>query len=498
MSEKPGSFPYTRGVSPEGYQKKLWTMRQYAGFADAEDSNKRYLQLLSQGTTGLSVAFDLPTQMGYDSDHVMSQGEVGRTGVAVCHIQDMDLLFKDIDQSVVSTSMTINSTASVLLALYLVAAEKKKQPWAKLRGTIQNDLLKEYIARGTYIYPPKPSLRIISDIMEFCAKEVPLWNTISVSGYHIREAGSTAAQELGFTLANGLAYVQAAVDRGLNVDMFAPRVSFFFNCHNDFLGEIAKFRAARRLWAKLMKERFQPKDEKSLLCRFHTQTGGSTLTAQQPENNVVRVAIQALAAVLGGTQSLHTNGKDEALSLPTEQSATLALRTQQIVAYESGVTKYVDPLGGSEAIESLTDQLEAEARTIIEDIDANGGVVACIDSGHIQAKISEASYDYQKKIDRGENIIVGVNKFQSKSPEIPLMKIDKKSIQRQVDRLEKFKQQRSSVEVNKALADLKKMAGLETNLMPSIVHAVRSSCTLGEIADVLRDVFGTFRGSSKV
>ncbi len=417
--EQAGKYPFTRGVYPEMYRQRLWTMRQYAGFTSSEETNRRYRHLLKQGVTGLSVAFDLPTQIGYDSDHAMAQGEVGRVGVPICTLEDMEILMDEIPQNEVSTSMTINSTAAILLAFYAVAAEKKGIPLEKLRGTVQNDILKEYVARGTYIFPTEPSLKIVTDIFEFCGQNMPKWNTISVSGYHIREAGSTAAQELAFTLANGIAYVQAAVDRGLNVDDFAPRLSFFFNAHIDFFEEISKFRAARRLWAKIMKERFGATNPKAMMCRIHTQTAGSSLTAQQIDNNVVRTALEAMAAVLGGTQSLHTNARDEALALPTEASAELALRTQQIIAHETRVTDAVDPLGGSYYVEALTNQLEADAEALIRKIDERGGAAAAIEQNFIQDEISRSAYETQKRIDSGEQVVVGLNKFTGDEEQIP-------------------------------------------------------------------------------
>ncbi len=491
--EKPGQYPFTRGIYPEMYRKRLWTMRQYAGFTSAEASNDRFHYLLNQGVTGLSVAFDLPTQIGYDSDHPMAEGEVGKVGVPINSIRDMELLFKDIPLDRVSTSMTINATAAILLALYIVIGEKRGISSANLRGTIQNDILKEYIARGTFIYPPQPSMRLVTDVFAFCASHVPRWNTISISGYHIREAGSTAAQELAFTLANGIAYVRAAIDRGLDVDTFGARLSFFFNAHNDFLVEIAKFRAARRLWATIMKERFGVTNQKALLCRFHTQTGGSTLTAQQIDNNVVRTTIQALSAVLGGTQSLHTNSKDEALALPTDDTVRLALRTQQIIAYESGVVNYPDPFGGSYVVEHLTDELEAEAKRIIDEIDSMGGAVKAIENGWIQNEIARSAYEYQQAVDRGEKIIVGVNKFTSdESVEPQLMEIDRQLIQRQIERVKLLKQQRDNDHVKTQLHRLEKAARGADNILPFIIDCVRSECTLGEIADVFRAVFGEY------
>jgi len=492
--EQAGKYPFTRGVYSEMYRKRLWTMRQYAGFTSAEDTNRRYRHLLEQGVTGLSIAFDLPTQIGYDSDHSIAQGEVGRVGVPVCTLEDMEILLDGIPQDEVSTSMTINSTAAILLAFYTVAAEKKGIPMEKLHGTVQNDILKEYVARGTYIFPPEPSLKIVTDIFEFCGKEIPKWNTISISGYHIREAGSTAAQELAFTLANGIAYVQAAVDRGLNIDDFAPRLSFFFNAHIDFFEEIAKFRAARRLWAKIMKERFGAANPKSMMCRFHTQTAGSSLTAQQIDNNVVRTTIEALSAVLGGTQSLHTNARDEALALPTEVSAELALRTQQIIAHESRVTDSVDPLGGSYYVEELTDRVEAEAEALIEKIDNLGGAVAAIEQNFIQDEISRSAYESQKRIDNGEQVVVGLNKFTGDNEQIPdLLQIDLSGVETQKKRLKAFKENRDSSAAQEGLTALKVAAENYNNLLPSIIDAVRSHATLGEISDVLKEVYGEYK-----
>lgn len=489
-----GVFPFTRGVHEGMYRDRLWTMRQYAGFSTAEESNKRYHYLLSQGTTGLSVAFDLPTQIGYDSDHVFSEGEVGKVGVAIDSLEDMELLFKGITLEKVSTSMTINSTASILLAFYVALAKKQNANLKNIAGTVQNDILKEYAARGTYIYPPQPSMRIITDIFEWCSKELPKWNTISISGYHIREAGATAAQELAFTLANGKAYVKAALDKGLNIDVFGKRLSFFFNAHNNFFEEIAKFRAARRMWAHIMKE-MGAKDEKAMMLRFHTQTGGSTLTAQQPLNNISRVSLQALAAVLGGTQSLHTNGYDEALSLPTEQAAQIALRSQQIIGYESGVTDTVDPLGGSYFVETLTDEIEKKAMGYINKIDAMGGAVKAIEMGYIQNEISESAYEYQKDIENGSKIIVGVNKFQTEAEEgMPLFRVDDSIRQLQIEKLNKLKQSRNSVEVENCLKQLEEAARGTDNLMPYIIKSVENYATLGEIADVLRKVFGEYKG----
>ncbi len=489
----PGQYPFTRGVQPTMYRGRLWTMRMYAGFATAEESNARYKYLVSQGSSGLSVAFDLPTQIGYDSDHALAAGEVGKVGVAIDSLADMERLFDGIPLDRVSTSMTINAPAAVLLAMYIAVAEKQGVPADKLRGTIQNDILKEYIARGTYIYPTQPSMRLITDIFAYCSKEVPKWNTISISGYHIREAGSTAAQEVGFTLADGIAYVEAAIQAGLDVDAFAPRLSFFFNAHNDLLEEVAKFRAARRLWAKIMKERFGAKNPKSMMMKFHTQTGGSTLTAQQPDNNIVRVTIQTLAAILGGTQSLHTNSRDEALALPTEDSVRIALRTQQIVAHESGVTQTVDPLAGSYFIESKTDQIEAEALALIEKIDELGGAPRAIDLGFIQQAISDASYATQKDIESGEQIVVGVNQYQIEE-EAPkdLLRVDPVVEKRQVDSLHKMKENRDQEAVERALVNLREVCEGTENAMPAILAAVRTYATLGEICDVMREVFGEY------
>ena len=487
---EPGRFPFTRGPQRSMYQGKLWTMRQYAGFSTAAESNKRYRYLLERGTTGLSVAFDLPTQIGMDSDDPRARGEVGNVGVAIDSIEDMELLFDSIPLDRVSISMTINAPASILLALLLVVAERRGIEWKKLSGTIQNDILKEYAARGTYIFPPAPSLRIVTDIFEFCAKEVPRWNTISVSGYHIREAGSTAVQEVAFTLANGLQYVQAAVERGLDVDAFAPRISFFFNAHNDFLEEVAKFRAARKLWAQLMRERYAPKDPKSLALRFHAQTAGSTLTAQQPENNVVRVAYQAMAAVLGGCSSLHTNSRDEALALPTEESAKIALRTQQVLAHETGVPRYADPLAGSYEIESLTLDIEREARALIERIDAMGGAREAIESGFVQHEIGESAYLAQRALEEKRAIVVGVNEFvDDGSATLPIMSIDESVERDQVSRLRAFRSSRKG-DVRGALSVLDAAARSGTNLMPGIVECVRQDCTVGEIVNTLRETFG--------
>ncbi len=490
----PGQYPFTRGVQPTMYRGKLWTMRQYAGFGTAEESNKRYKYLLAQGQTGLSVAFDLATQIGYDSDDPICYGEVGKVGVAIDTLADMETLFDGIPLDKVSTSMTINASASILLAMYLAVAEKQGVPANLLSGTIQNDILKEYVARGTYIFPPQPSMRLITDIFAYCLKEVPKWNTISISGYHIREAGATAAQEIGFTLANGIAYVQAAINTGLKVDDFASRLSFFFNAHNDLLEEVAKFRAARRLWADIMKHRFGANDEKSMMLRFHTQTGGSTLTAQQPINNIVRVTIQTLAAVLGGTQSLHTNSYDEALALPSEESVEIALRTQQIVAYESGAADTVDPLAGSYYIESKTNQIEKDAKKYIEKIDALGGVVPAIEKGYIQKEIQNSAYRHLKEVEGSDRIIVGVNKYRVESEHKPdLLKIDLKVQQEQIKKLRKVKQKRDQIAVDKSLAHLKEAAQSNENIMPVILEAVKVYVTLGEICNVMREVFGEYK-----
>ena len=490
----PGSYPFTRGVQPSMYRGKLWTMRQYAGFGTAKESNERYRYLLSQGQMGLSVAFDLPTQIGYDSDHPMALGEVGKVGVAIDTLADMEILFDKIPLDKVSTSMTINAPASVLLALYIAVAEKQGIGKDKISGTIQNDILKEYVARGTYIYPPKASMRLITNIFEYCAKEIPKWNTISISGYHIREAGSTAAQEVGFTLADGIAYVDTAIKAGLNVDKFAGQLSFFFNSHNDLFEEVAKFRAARRLWAKIMKERFGAKKEKSQMLRFHTQTAGSSLTAQQINNNIVRVAIQTLAAVLGGTQSLHTNSRDEALALPTEDSVKIALRTQQIVAYESGVTNTIDPLAGSYYVESLTNQIEKEAEEYINRVDSMGGMISAIEAGYIQSEIQKSAYRFQQEIERGERIIVGVNKFQEKDEQKnELLKIDEKVQRNQIAFLKKIRAERNNDDVKLKLSALKKAAEGNGNLIPFILEAVKTYASIGEISNTLREVFGEYR-----
>jgi len=490
----PGEYPFTRGVQPTMYRGRFWTMRQYAGFASAEDTNKRYRFLLGQGQTGLSVAFDLPTQIGYDSDHPLAQGEVGKVGVAIDSVKDMETLFDQIPLDKVSTSMTINAPAAVLLAMYLAVAEGQGISSKDLRGTIQNDILKEYSARGTYIFPPKPSMRIITDIFSFCYKEVPQWNTISISGYHIREAGSTAVQEVAFTLADGISYVEAAIDAGLNVDEFGPRLSFFFNAHLDFLEEVAKFRAARKLWANIMKERFNAKDPRSLMMRFHTQTAGCTLTAQQPKNNIVRVAFQALSAVLGGTQSLHTNSMDEAFALPGEEAVQVALRTQQLIAHESGVADTVDPLGGSYYIEELTREIVERSQDYIAKIDELGGAPSAIEKGYIQKEIQDSAYRYQREIEKDERIVVGVNRFQiEERPPKGLLKVDPAVRVSQIEKLKRLKEERDNENVKSSLAKLKKGAEGDDNLMPLIVDAVKAYATLGEICDTLREVFGEYQ-----
>lgn len=492
----PGEYPFTRGVQPTMYRGRLWTMRQYSGFATAAESNERFKYLLEQGQTGISIAFDLPTQMGYDSDNDISMGEVGKVGVAIDSLSDMETLFEGIPLDKVSTSMTINATAAILLAMYIVVAEKQGVSPDKLKGTIQNDILKEYAARGTYIYPPAPSMRLITDIFEYASGNMPNWNTISISGYHIREAGSTAAQEVAFTLANGIAYVDAAIKAGLDVDKFSGRLSFFFNAHNDLLEEVAKFRAARRLWAKIMKERFGAKSERSMKLRFHAQTGGSTLTAQQPDNNIARVTIQTLAAVLGGTQSLHTNSRDEALALPTQESVRIALRTQQIVAHESGVCDTVDPLAGSYYVESLTDSIEKIAAEYIEEIDEMGGAVKAVEEGFIQKEIADSAYAYQKEVESNKRIVVGVNKYEiEEEPMGGLLEINEKVEKEQVDRIKNIKQQRDSNKVTEALGKLEKCAKTDKNLMYPIIEAVRAYATEGEIADILRRVFGEYRAN---
>lgn len=490
----PGEYPFTRGIYPNMYRGRLWTMRQYAGFGTAEESNQRYKYLLSQGQTGLSVAFDLPTQIGYDSDHPLSYGEVGKTGVAIDSLKDMEILFDGIPLDKVSTSMTINATAIILLAMYLIIAKKNNVPFNLLSGTIQNDILKEYVARGTYIFPPRPSMRLITDIFKFAKDNLPKFNPISISGYHIREAGANAVQEIAFTLANGVAYVKAAIDAGLKVDDFAKRLSFFLNSHNDFFEEIAKFRAARRLWAKIMKEQFGAKEDDSLKLRFHTQTAGCTLTAQQLENNIVRVTLQALASVLGGTQSLHTNSKDEALSLPSEQAAQTALRTQQVIAYESGVVNTVDPLGGSFFIEYLTDQIEKEAKKYIDFIQGNGGALWAVESGFYSKEIQKSAYEYQKQIEKNEKIIVGVNRFEIEKEEIKdIFKIDLKTQKEQIKRLNQVKKERDNNKVEKLLKALKMKAQSDENLFYPILECVEAYATIGEICDVLREVWGEYR-----
>lgn len=494
MNEQPGEYPYTRGVHPGMYRSRLWTMRQYAGFSTAEESNKRYHYLLSQGVMGLSVAFDLPTQIGYDSDDDMAEGEVGKVGVAIDSLEDMEILFKDIKLEDISTSMTINATGFILLALYIALAKKQGADIKKISGTIQNDILKEYAARGTYIYPPAPSMRIITDIFEYCSKEVPKWNTISISGYHIREAGSTAVQELAFTLANGKAYLQAAIDKGLDINVFAKRLSFFFNAHNNVFEEVAKFRAARRMWAKITKD-LGATDPKAQMLRFHTQTGGSTLTAQQPKNNIVRVSLQALSAVLGGTQSLHTNGYDEALSLPTEEAATIALRTQQVIAYESGVTETVDPLAGSYFVENLTNEVEDAAWKLIDKIDVMGGAVKAIEQNFIQEQIARSSYQYSKDIESGDKTIIGVNKYVTEDiKDTPVFKIDDSIRQVQSEKLAALREKRDSAKAQACLDTIKAKAGTSENLMPFVIDAVENLCTLGEISHALREVWGEFKG----
>ncbi len=494
MNERPGEAPFTRGVHPQMYRSRLWTMRQYAGFSTAEASNQRYHYLLSQGVTGLSVAFDLPTQIGYDSDHPMAEGEVGKVGVAIDSLEDMERLFAGIRLEDVSTSMTINATGFILLALYIALAKKQGADVKKLSGTIQNDILKEYAARGTYIYPPSPSMRIITDIFAYCAQEVPRWNTISISGYHIREAGATAVQELAFTLANGKAYLQAAIAADLDINVFAQRLSFFFNAHNNLFEEVAKFRAARRMWAQITAS-LGATDPRAQMLRFHTQTGGSTLTAQQPHNNVVRVTIQALAAVLGGTQSLHTNGYDEALSLPTEAAATLALRTQQIIAQESGVTATADPLGGSFFVESLTSEVEAAATELMQRIDAMGGAVQAIEAGFIQEEIARSAYAYNCAIEDGSKVIIGVNQFTSdEHSDTPILKIDDSIRNLQAQRLHELRARRDATRANTCLANIREAALNGNNLMPVVIEAVEALCTLGEISDVLRGVWGEYTG----
>jgi methylmalonyl-CoA mutase N-terminal domain/subunit len=491
----PGEYPYTRGVQPTMYRGRLWTMRMYAGFATAEESNKRYRYLIANGGSGLSVAFDLPTQIGYDSDDKMAEGEIGKVGVAIDTLKDMEILFDQIDLGKVSTSMTINAPASVLLAMYIAVAEKQGVPASALRGTIQNDILKEYSARGTYIFPVKPSMRLITNIFEYCSKNVPKWNTISISGYHIREAGSTAAQEIAFTIADGIAYIEAALKAGMHIDEFAPRLSFFWNAHNNVLEEVAKFRASRRLWATILKERFHAENEKSMKLRFHTQTAGSMLTAQQPNNNIVRVALQTAAAIMGGTQSLHTNSRDEALALPTTESVTIALRTQQIVAYESGLADVVDPLGGSYYVEAMTNAIEAEAKEYIRKIDEMGGAVEAIDKGYIQKEIQDSAYAWQMAVESGEKTIVGVNKFTMEEPPVEgLLKVDSSAGEFQKNKLAKVKAERDNAKVQEELKKLEVAAAdEEVNLMPVILDCVRAYCSLGEICGVLRKVFGEYK-----
>jgi methylmalonyl-CoA mutase N-terminal domain/subunit len=490
----PGEYPYTRGVQPTMYRGRMWTMRQYAGFGSAEETNERFKYLLEQGQTGLSVAFDLPTQIGYDSDHTLARGEVGKVGVAIDSLQDIEELFDGIPLDKVSTSMTINSPAAVIMAMYIAMAEKQGVPSTKLNGTIQNDILKEYVARGTYIFPPHPSMRIITDIFAYCAENVPNWNTISISGYHIREAGSTAVQEIAFTLADGIAYVDAAIKVGLDVDEFAPRLSFFFNAHLDFFEEVAKFRAARRLWAKIMKERFGAKNPKSWMMRFHTQTAGCSLTAQQPDVNIMRVAYQALSAVLGGTQSLHTNSRDEAMALPSQQSVLIALRTQQVIGYEIGVADTVDPLGGSYFVESLTNEIENKAQAYIDKIDEMGGAVQAIENGFMQKEIQQSAYTYQRQIESGEKVVIGVNKFISKT-DMPtdLLKVNPAVADLQMEKLKKLKEFRNPRQVMEALQELRRVAQTSENMMPAIIAAVKCYATLGEICDILRDVLGEYQ-----
>jgi methylmalonyl-CoA mutase N-terminal domain/subunit len=492
----PGEFPYTRGIYPSMYRGRLWTMRQYAGFGSAAESNQRYRYLLSKGQSGLSVAFDLPTQIGMDSDHVLALGEVGKVGVAIDSLQDMQTLFEGIPLEKVSTSMTINSTAAILLCLYVAVAKKQGANLAKLSGTVQNDILKEYIARGTYIYPVRPAMRIVTDIFGWCRTSLPKWNTISISGYHIREAGSTAIQEVAFTIADAIAYVQAALDAGLDIDDFAPQLSFFFNAHSDLLEEIAKYRAARRLWARIMRERFQARDARSLLLRFHAQTAGSSLTAQQPENNIVRVAIQALAAVLGGCQSLHTNSMDEALALPTEDAALIALRTQQVIAHETGVANTSDPVAGSYAIEHLTNEIESGAVAYIEKIDSLGGMLRAIESGFVQGEIQKAAYEYQRAVEAKEQIVVGVNEFVAEEERaIPTLRVDPQIEQEQVRRVQALRAKRDGAKTRGALAELQRRTSTTENLLPAILTAVEAYATVGEISDTLRRVFGEYRES---
>ncbi|MYL37098.1 acyl-CoA mutase large subunit family protein [Halobacillus litoralis] len=489
----PGQYPYTRGIQPTMYRSRYWTMRQYAGFGSAEETNERFRYLLKQGQTGLSVAFDLPTQIGYDSDDPMAEGEVGKVGVAIDSLKDMEQLFREIPLDQVSTSMTINAPASILLAMYIAVGENQGVAKEKLTGTIQNDILKEYIARGTYIYPPKPSMRLITDIFAYCQEHLPKFNTISISGYHIREAGSTAVQEVAFTIANGMAYVDAAIEAGLKVDQFAPRLAFFFNAHNQFFEEAAKFRAARRMWAKIMKEHYKAEDPKSWKMRFHTQTGGSTLTAQQPDNNIVRVTMQALAAVLGGTQSLHTNSRDEALALPTEDSARIALRTQQIIANESGVADTIDPLAGSYYVESLTDQIEKEAGAYLDRISEFGGAVQAVEEGYMQREIHQAAYEAQKRIESKEDIVVGMNEYQlDEEIHADLLKVDEALERGQIEKTQQVREERNQEEVDRCLQELREAAAGQDNVMPPIVKAVQAYATVGEIANILRDEFGEY------
>ena len=489
--EKPGDYPYTRGIYSEMYRDRIWTMRQYAGFTSAQESNKRYHSLLRQGVMGLSVAFDLPTQIGYDSDSKLAFGEVGKVGVPISSIENMETLFNGIPLEKISTSMTINATAPILLAFYITTAENQGIHSKRLKGTIQNDILKEYTSRGTYIYPPDSSMRLITDVIEFCESHLPHWNSISISGYHIREAGSTAIQELAFTFANAIAYTEASIKRGLNPNKFGEKISFFFNAHNGFLEEISKFRAARKLWATIMKERFSVTNEKALLCRFHTQTGGSTLTAQQVDNNIIRTSIQALSAVLGGTQSLHTNGKDEALALPSLTSAKTALRTQQIIAYESGVTNHPDPFGGSWVIEEMTNKFFDKSMELIEKIDSMGGAIEAIDNGFIESEISHSAFEYQKRVDSNQKIIVGVNKFEDADEDInSLQDIDPVEVEKQIKGLSTFKKTRNNIQVNESLKKLEITAKGDENIMPDIIHCVKNDCTLGEISDTLRLIFG--------
>ena len=495
----PGEFPFTRGIYPNMYRGRLWTMRQYAGYAGAEETNRRFRYLLEKGQTGLSVAFDLPTQIGYDSDHALAVGEIGKVGVAIDSLEDMEILFHQIPLGEVSTSMTINAPAAVLLAMYIAVADKQGVPRSQLKGTVQNDILKEYIARGTYIFPPKPSMRLIVDTISWCSEHVPKWNTISISGYHIREAGATAVQEIAFTLANAIAYVKAMLDAGHRVDSFAPRLSFFFNAHMDLFEEVAKFRAARRLWAKIMRDRFHAQDPRSMMMRFHAQTAGSVLTAQQPWNNVVRITVQALASILGGAQSLHTNAMDEALALPTEQSALLALRTQQVLAYETGVTNTVDPLGGSYFVEQLTDQIEREAVDYLEQIDRMGGAVKAVEEGFMQREIQESAYRYQRQVEKGERIVIGVNRYrQEEDLNIQITRVDPEFAQRQHRRLAELRKRRNHSAVQRTLAALEEAARGPANLMPYILDCVKQYATLGEICDRLRMVFGEYQAPNEV